>query len=144
MQSGAYVRQILDIQKAVRVYEISQVLIQNRYAAVLQMFGEGYWADVKRKLESYRENVDVAYISPSVGREAASSQGLQELFPIFEVSESALIASNEFDAISEVLRKAKKTLQRSYLVAGKIDRTIVSGAEMFRVGPASSNLESRC
>ncbi|KAJ8906331.1 hypothetical protein NDN08_002824 [Rhodosorus marinus] len=143
MQSRADARQILAIQKAVRVYEISQFLIQNRYAAVLQMFGEGYWADVRRKLESYSENVDVAYIAPWVGKEVASSQGLEDLIPIFEVSESALIVSNEFDAISEVLKKAKKTLQRSYLVAGKLDRTIVSGAEMFRLATGPNEFESR-
>jgi len=133
MQSLADARQILDIQKAVHVYEISQCLHRNRYAAVLQMFGEEYWASVRRKFESYSDKVEIAHVAPRAGREAASSQGLDELLPIFEVSESALIASNEFDAISEVLKKGKKTLQRSYLVAGKVDRTIVSGAEMFRL-----------
>mmetsp|Transcript_44759 Transcript_44759/g.173661 ORF Transcript_44759/g.173661 Transcript_44759/m.173661 type:complete len:194 (-) Transcript_44759:1953-2534(-) len=143
MQSLADARQILDIQKAVHVYEISQCLHRNRYAAVLQMFGEEYWASVRRKFESYSDKVEIAHVAPRAGREAASSQGLDELLPIFEVSESALIASNEFDAISEVLKKGKKTLQRSYLVAGKVDRTIVSGAEMFRLATGPNEHESR-
>mmetsp|Transcript_44766 Transcript_44766/g.173697 ORF Transcript_44766/g.173697 Transcript_44766/m.173697 type:complete len:84 (-) Transcript_44766:16-267(-) len=83
MQSLADARQILDIQKAVHVYEISQCLHRNRYAAVLQMFGEEYWASVRRKFESYSDKVEIAHVAPRAGREAASSQRLDELLPTF-------------------------------------------------------------